>query len=300
MRAYPQHSALHPIIGLFERASRFESDDPREARASANWWRRSAATARTWHRCGGDPGRAVLRSLRAPPRRPSISRRSGSASAPSRSSSASWPGSPSASRSCCASRTALGRPLHRRLPVAGARPHEDRRVMMVLTHRPMFSPAWSAEPGTTHIRLDRSGDGDVRTMVGTSRGQAARRRRAPVHRGEDGWSADLRRGADADGAGRGSLVETEDGDTARGPPKSITIPVTLQDLLLARLDRLGRAKDLALLASVLGREFTYGMMRSVFPSDEAALVRDLDHLVATGSSTRPGSRPPPATPSSTC
>ncbi|RBP09042.1 AAA ATPase-like protein [Roseiarcus fermentans] len=48
-------------------------------------------------------------------------------------------------------------------------------------------------------------------------------------------------------------------------PESLTIPATLQDSLMARLDQLGEAKELAQIGSVIGREFTSAMLRAVAP-----------------------------------
>ena len=45
----------------------------------------------------------------------------------------------------------------------------------------------------------------------------------------------------------------------------LTIPATLQDSLMARLDQLGQAKELAQIGSVIGREFTAAMVRAVAP-----------------------------------
>ena len=45
----------------------------------------------------------------------------------------------------------------------------------------------------------------------------------------------------------------------------LTIPATLQDSLMARLDQLGNAKELAQIGSVIGREFTAAMVRAVAP-----------------------------------
>jgi tetratricopeptide (TPR) repeat protein len=55
-----------------------------------------------------------------------------------------------------------------------------------------------------------------------------------------------------------------------------TIPATLQDSLMARLDQLGEAKELAQIGSVIGREFTTDMLRAVAPDHpdiEGALRR---------------------------
>ncbi|RJS15982.1 TOMM system kinase/cyclase fusion protein [Corallococcus sp. H22C18031201] len=59
-----------------------------------------------------------------------------------------------------------------------------------------------------------------------------------------------------------------------------TIPATLRDSLMARLDRLGPAKETAQLAAALGREFSHDVLRAVSARDEAALKRDLDALVS--------------------
>ena len=47
--------------------------------------------------------------------------------------------------------------------------------------------------------------------------------------------------------------------------EALTIPATLQDSLMARLDQLGQAKELAQIGSVIGREFTTAMLRAVAP-----------------------------------
>ena len=56
-------------------------------------------------------------------------------------------------------------------------------------------------------------------------------------------------------------------DLRRSPDsfEALTIPATLQDSLMARLDQLGQAKELAQIGSVIGREFTDAMLRAVAP-----------------------------------
>jgi len=58
-----------------------------------------------------------------------------------------------------------------------------------------------------------------------------------------------------------------------------TIPATLQDSLMARLDRLGAAKEVAQLGATLGREFSQELLREISPLDEEALQRGLSQLV---------------------
>jgi DNA-binding SARP family transcriptional activator len=57
------------------------------------------------------------------------------------------------------------------------------------------------------------------------------------------------------------------------------IPATLQDLLAARLDRLGQAKETAQWAAVLGREFSYPILQACAPYDEQRLQSDLAELI---------------------
>jgi class 3 adenylate cyclase/tetratricopeptide (TPR) repeat protein len=64
-----------------------------------------------------------------------------------------------------------------------------------------------------------------------------------------------------------------------GPLTAITIPATLQDSLMARLDRLGAARDVAQLGAVVGREFAYGVLQALAPLDEATLQARLAQLV---------------------
>jgi predicted ATPase len=56
------------------------------------------------------------------------------------------------------------------------------------------------------------------------------------------------------------------------------IPPTLQQSLAARLDRLGPAREVAQVGAVLGRNFTYPLLRGVAEADEAALHASLDRL----------------------
>jgi predicted ATPase len=64
-----------------------------------------------------------------------------------------------------------------------------------------------------------------------------------------------------------------------GPLPPLAIPATLQDSLMARLDRLATARAGAELGAVLGREFAYELIQAVSPMDDATLQRGLAQLV---------------------
>ncbi|MGA9251306.1 MAG: adenylate/guanylate cyclase domain-containing protein [Roseobacter sp.] len=75
------------------------------------------------------------------------------------------------------------------------------------------------------------------------------------------------------------LALHEDAYALASPLGSTAIPVSLQDSLRARLDHLGPAKEVAQLASVLGRTFGHAVLRAVTQKDDAALDLALERLV---------------------
>jgi predicted ATPase len=77
----------------------------------------------------------------------------------------------------------------------------------------------------------------------------------------------------------GSLKEVEDHYELTGSLSTFTIPATLQDSLMARLDRLLTAKGIAQLAAVIGRQFAYALLQMVSQVDEMTLQRELGRLV---------------------
>src|SRR5947207_4808063 len=64
-----------------------------------------------------------------------------------------------------------------------------------------------------------------------------------------------------------------------GSFSTFAIPATLQDSLMARLDRLVTAKGIAQLAAVIGRQFAYPLLQMVSQVDEITLQRELGRLV---------------------
>jgi predicted ATPase/class 3 adenylate cyclase len=77
----------------------------------------------------------------------------------------------------------------------------------------------------------------------------------------------------------GLLREGVNEYTLAGKVVPLEIPMTLQDSLMARLDRLASAKELIQLCSILGREFTSEMLLAIQPHDKKMLQRGLKQLV---------------------
>jgi predicted ATPase len=69
----------------------------------------------------------------------------------------------------------------------------------------------------------------------------------------------------------GILVEDAEGYRLDGPLPPLAIPETLQDSLMARLDRLAPVKEIGQIGAAIGREFSYSLLRALVDRDERAL-----------------------------
>jgi predicted ATPase len=78
------------------------------------------------------------------------------------------------------------------------------------------------------------------------------------------------------------------------PAPALAVPASLHASLMARLDRLGSAKEVAQIGAAIGREFSHALLAAVVRKPEAELASALDRLVAAGLLFRQGV-PPHAT-----
>jgi len=65
-------------------------------------------------------------------------------------------------------------------------------------------------------------------------------------------------------------------------PDRPAVPATLQDSLMARLDRLGPAKEIAQVAAVIGQQFSYALLETVSPASAADVATGIARLVDAG------------------
>ena len=153
-------------------------------------------------------------------------------------------------------------------------------ILTLLTFRSDFSPPWMDRPHITPITLNRLTRKAVAIMVdGVTAGKTlpsevlyqivTRTDGVPL------FVEELTKMV----LESGLIREREGGYDLQGPLPSLAIPTTLQDSLMARLDRLGTAKEVAQLGAVLGREFSYEVFQAVSSLDESRLSRELDRLV---------------------
>ena len=80
----------------------------------------------------------------------------------------------------------------------------------------------------------------------------------------------------------------------RVPSSSLAVPASLHASLMARLDRLGSAKEVAQIGAVIGREFSHALLAAVVSEPEAELLSAIERLIAAGLLFRQGV-PPHAT-----
>ena len=142
------------------------------------------------------------------------------------------------------------------------------RLLLLYTARPEFHAPWPLRAHHTQINLSRLGVRDARAMVA----QVAAAKALPddtvtmvVERtgGVPLFVEELTRAVlESGGAG---LAGRE-------------IPVTLHDSLMARLDRLGLAKEVIQIGAVIGSEFSYELIHAVHPVAEAELQAALRKL----------------------
>jgi predicted ATPase len=96
-----------------------------------------------------------------------------------------------------------------------------------------------------------------------------------------------------------AVLETQSEDEARrtaalAPSSASAVPASLHASLMARLDRLGLAKELAQIGAAIGRKFSHALLAAVVCKPEAELGAGLDRLVRAGLLYRQGV-PPHAT-----
>jgi tetratricopeptide (TPR) repeat protein len=89
----------------------------------------------------------------------------------------------------------------------------------------------------------------------------------------------------------GILVEDAAGYRLEGPLAPLAIPATLQDSLMARLDRLAPVKEIGQVGAAIGREFSYYLLSVLVGRDETALKSALAQLEQAGLVFRRGEPP---------
>jgi class 3 adenylate cyclase/predicted ATPase len=169
---------------------------------------------------------------------------------------------------------------------------ESMRVLTLLTCRPSFERRWNSASRMERVDLERLPQGDVEAMI--IRLAAGRELPAEV-RGQilartDGiplFVEELTKMVIESTFPTGQLDRFAPGTSLPHP----VIPTTLNDSLMARLDRLGPAREIAQIGATIGRRFSYRLLQSVSGIDEGRIRAALDRLVGSELLTRQGTPP---------
>jgi class 3 adenylate cyclase len=153
-------------------------------------------------------------------------------------------------------------------------------LLVVATYRPELTPPWPQRSHMTPITLNRLERREVETMVGHLAGGRPLPGEVVDHivAKADGvplYVEELTKAI----LGSGVLEARGDAYVLNGSLAQLHIPETLQDSLMARLDRAPRLREVAQLGSVLGREFAYDMISALAGIEEEMLQSRLGQLV---------------------
>ena len=152
------------------------------------------------------------------------------------------------------------------------------RVLILLTSRPDRQPALAAHPHVTRLTLNRLGRAGVAAIVARLGGD-----RLP----DETIDAIIAR---TDGV----PLFVEELTKAVLETGEASIPASLHDSLMARLDRIPEVKEFAQIAACIGREFDFALLVAVADRPESAVQASLDKLTAAELIFRRGT-PPEAT-----
>jgi class 3 adenylate cyclase/tetratricopeptide (TPR) repeat protein len=162
---------------------------------------------------------------------------------------------------------------------------DQARVLLIVSCRPEFRPTWFSHANMTMHSLTRLSRSEVTGMVGAlmvrglMRGQSVpkpildqiieKAEGVPLFI-EELTSSIIK-----------APITTRPGESDFGPtaePAALTVPETLHDALMERLDRVAQGRRLAQIASVIGREFSYDLLSAASRIDENELRTALSLL----------------------
>jgi class 3 adenylate cyclase/tetratricopeptide (TPR) repeat protein len=154
------------------------------------------------------------------------------------------------------------------------------RMLLLATSRPEFDPPWGDRPHISHVRLRRMNRKESAALIAQVAGgkplpdevlqQIVERTDGVPLFIEELTKTALESGAFEDRGDRWSVA---------GPLPALAIPASLQESLMARLDRLAPVKEVAQVAAALGRTFTRDLLAQVSRMAESALESALEKLV---------------------
>jgi class 3 adenylate cyclase/predicted ATPase len=154
-------------------------------------------------------------------------------------------------------------------------------VLLTITYRPEFDPPWIGRPYVTALNLNRLGEREIAAIIDRVTGNKAllESTRQDIIKRTDGiplFVEEMTKAVlEAEGEAAASAVATI-------PSPCIGVPASLHASLMARLDRLGPAKEVTQIGAAIGREFSYPLLAAVVGRPEREVQSSLDRVVAAG------------------
>ena len=164
-------------------------------------------------------------------------------------------------------------------------------TLLIVTFRPEFNAPWAGQSHVTSLTLNRLGEREaaaiIARLVGNKKLPADVL--AEIVERTDGIPLFVEEMTKA-------VLEAESEGEARQtvavvPSPALPIPASLHASLMARLDRLGPAKEVAQVGAAIGREFSHSLLALVVREAGAELASALDRLIQAGLLFRQGVPP---------
>ena len=167
-------------------------------------------------------------------------------------------------------------------------------ALLIVTFRPEFNAPWAGQSHVTSLTLNRLGEREAAAIIARLVGnkELPADVMAEIVERTDGiplFVEEMTKAvleAESEGAARRTAAAV--------PSPALAVPASLHASLMARLDRLGPAKEVAQIGAAIGREFSHALLAAVVRKPEAELGSALDRLIEAGLLFRQGV-PPHAT-----
>ena len=168
------------------------------------------------------------------------------------------------------------------------------RALLIVTFRPEFDPPWVGRAYVTFLAINRLAEREILAMIDGVIGNKplpANIRQDIIER-TDGIPLFVEEMTKAvlEAESQGAVEHL----AAAVPSSALAVPASLQASLMARLDRLGPAKEVAQIGAAIGREFSHSLLAAVVRKPETDINSALDRLFHAGLLFRQGV-PPHAT-----
>jgi predicted ATPase len=160
-----------------------------------------------------------------------------------------------------------------------------------VTFRPEFDPPWIGRPYVTALTINRLAEREAGAMIDRLVGNKlipANIRQDIIER-TDGIPLFIEEMTKA--VLEANSQRAAERTVAAAPSPGVAVPASLHASLMARLDRLGPAKEVAQIGAAIGRELSHALLAAVVRKPEPELASALDRLIGAGLLFRQGVPP---------